>query len=142
MRRAVRSGGAVAFYVWDYPGGGLEVAQAFWDAAAALDPNARDLDEGRRFSFCNPDDLTRLAREAGLGAVSCIAIEEPASFRGFEDFWQPFTLGSGPAPGYCMSLAPPARERLRRRLDATLPRAGDGSIPLKLRAWAVKGAAP
>jgi SAM-dependent methyltransferase len=142
MRRVARSGGTVAFYVWDYPGGGVEFMRAFWDAATALDPKAADLGEGRRFPFCNPDDLTALAREAGFGSVECIAIEEPTAFRDFDDFWQPFTLGTGPAPGYCMSLGPEARERLRLRLDTSLPRAADGTIPLKVRAWAVKGAAP
>jgi hypothetical protein len=54
----------------------------------------------------------------------------------------PFTLGAGPAPGYCASLDPSARERLRKKLLATLPRADDGSIPLKARAWAVRAIAP
>ena len=62
-------------------------------------------------------------------------------FRDFDDFWRPFTLGAGPAPGYCMSLAPEARERLRQRLEDSLPRAGDGSIPMKLRAWAMRASA-
>ena len=30
MKRVVRPGGAVAFYVWDYPGGGLEFLRNFW----------------------------------------------------------------------------------------------------------------
>jgi SAM-dependent methyltransferase len=141
MRRAARSGGIVAFYVWDYPAAGVEFMRAFWDAATALDPKAQDLSEGRRFPFCNRDDLTQLARDAGLGTVQSIAIEEPTLFGDFDDFWQPFTLGAGPAPGYCMSLEPEARERLRQRLEATLPRAPDGSIPLKVRAWAIKGLA-
>src|SRR4030042_658485 len=38
MKRVVRSSGTVAFYVWDYPGGGMGVMRAFWDAAIALDP--------------------------------------------------------------------------------------------------------
>jgi SAM-dependent methyltransferase len=141
MRRAARSGGTVAFYVWDYPGAGVEFMRAFWDAATALDPKAQDLGEARRFPFCNRDDLTQLARDAGLGSVQSVAIEEPTVFSDFDDFWQPFTLGTGPAPGYCMSLDAKARERLRHRLETTLPRAADGSIPLKVRAWAIKGLA-
>jgi hypothetical protein len=62
-------------------------------------------------------------------------------FGDFDDFWRPFTLGAGPAPGYCTSLAPEARERLRARLDATLPREDDGTIPLSARAWALKAIA-
>ena len=36
-------------------------------------------------------------------------------FRDFEDYWHPFTLGAGPAPGYCVNLEPEARQRLRER---------------------------
>ena len=42
MRRATRPGGAVAFYVWDYPGGGIAFMRAFWTAATELDPSAAD----------------------------------------------------------------------------------------------------
>ena len=51
---------------------------------------------------------------------------------------RPFTLGAGPTPGYCVSLDPSARERLRGRLEADLPRQADGSISLPLRAWAIR----
>jgi SAM-dependent methyltransferase len=138
MRRVARPGGTIAFYVWDYPGGGVAFMRAFWQAAVALDPAARDLTEDRRFPFCTPQGLTELTRQAGLDPVECIAIESPAVFRDFDDFWQPFTLGAGPAPGYCVSLAPEQRERLRRRLEESLPRAADGSIALNTRAWALR----
>lgn len=59
-------------------------------------------------------------------------------FRDFEDYWRPFTLGGGPAPGYCASLAPEARQRLKDRLEGSLPRREDGAIHLKARAWAVQ----
>jgi ubiquinone/menaquinone biosynthesis C-methylase UbiE len=141
MKRVARPGAAIAFYVWDYPGGGVEFMRAFWKAATALDPKAQDLTEDRRFPFCTQEGLTDLARRAGLASIESIGIEKPAVFRDCDDYWRPFTLGAGPAPGYCMSLAPEARERLKARLFETLPRAADGSIPLKIRAWAVKGTA-
>lgn len=139
MRRALRPGGTLAFYVWDYPGGGVPFMRAFWTAATALDPQAAELTEDRRFPFCTAPGLTDLARAAGLDAVACAAITTPCLFRDFDDLWQPFTLGAGPAPGYCASLPPEARERLRERLRASLPIAADGSIALELRAWAVRG---
>lgn len=139
MQRVVRPGGTVAFYVWDYPGGGVAFMRAFWTAATALDPAARDLTEDRRFPFCTREGLTELADTAGLAAVECRAIEAPSVFRDFDDFWHPFTLGAGPAPGYCANLAPEARQRLEAKLRDSLPRGADGSIPLKLRAWAVRG---
>lgn len=141
MKRVARPGGTVAFYVWDYPGGGVEFMRAFWNAATALDPAARDLTESSRFPFSTPKGLTALAKGAGLASIDCVPIEAPTIFRDFDDYWHPFTLGAGPAPGYCMSLGPEARERLRQRLDETLPRARDGSIPLKVRAWAVRALA-
>jgi SAM-dependent methyltransferase len=104
MKRVARPGGAVAFYVWDYPGGGLEFLRAFWTHAAALDPKGAELTEARRFSFCTPDGLTALALEAGLEGVTCEALETPTVFSDFDDYWRPFTLGAGPAPGYVASL--------------------------------------
>lgn len=138
MRRVARGGATVAFYVWDYPGGGVEFMRAFWTAAKALDPAAADLTEDRRFPFCTPDGLSEMAGKAGLVSIDCAKIEMPAVFRDFEDYWHPFTLGAGPAPGYCMSLAPEARQRLMERLRDSLPRGEGGSIPLKTRAWAVR----
>jgi SAM-dependent methyltransferase len=141
IRRVLRGGGWLGFYVWDYPGGGLQLVRAFWTAAAALDPAACDLTEDARFPFCTPDGLIRLVRDAGLRTPECVPIEVPTVFRDFDDYWDPFTRGGGPAPGYCASLAPDARERLRLRLHDTLPREADGTIKLVARAWAVRAKA-
>ena len=65
-------------------------------------------------------------------------IEIAKVFGDFDDYWRPFTLGAGPAPGYCTSLDPEARQRLKERLSDCLPRREDGSIHLNARAWAVK----
>jgi ubiquinone/menaquinone biosynthesis C-methylase UbiE len=141
MKRVTRAGGTVGFYVWDYPGGGVEFMHFFWNAATMVDPRARDLTEHRRFPFCTPDRLADLALTAGLSEVASTAIETPTLFRDFEDYWHPFTLGVGPAPGYCMSLDPAARQRLKEKLRDILPYREDGSIPLKARAWAIKAIA-
>lgn len=138
IKRVARVGGTVGFYVWDYPGGGVEFMRAFWNAATALDPDAKDLTEDRRFPFCTPDGLSELANAAGLGPVECTAIEVPTVFRNFDDYWRPFTLGAGPAPGYCVNLDSEARQRLKERLEDSLPSREDGSIHLKTRAWAIK----
>ena len=140
MKRVTRPGAKIGFYVWDYPGGGIEFMRAFWRAATALDPNALDLTEDKRFPFCTREGLTRLAEGAGLASVESTAVEAETVFKDFEDFWYPFTLGAGPAPGYCMSLSPDARERLREKLRADLPSEEDGSIRLRARAWAIKAA--
>ncbi|MCF6433820.1 class I SAM-dependent methyltransferase, partial [Leisingera sp. MMG026] len=49
--RSVDKGGTVAAYVWDYSGH-VQFMRYFWDAAIALDPTARDKDEGVRFPIC------------------------------------------------------------------------------------------
>jgi SAM-dependent methyltransferase len=138
MKRVARADGRVGFYVWDYPGGGVQFMSAFWTAAKSLDPSAADLTEDRRFPFCTPDGLRALAAEADLPRAEVTPLEAPCVFKDFEDYWRPFTLGTGPAPGYCMSLGADARGRLRAKLSDTLPRRPDGSIHLTIRAWAVK----
>ena len=67
------------------------------------------------------------------------AIDVPTRFRDFDDYWTPFLGGQGPAPGYAMSLSDEQRDALRDRIRARLPIAGDGSIDLVARAWAVRG---
>lgn len=138
MKRVARPGGSIGFYVWDYPGGGIEFMRAFWNAATALDPSAADHTLDKRFPFCTREKLVDLMRSAGLTKIESRAVEVPTVFTDFEDYWQPFTLGAGPAPGYCIQLDPEARERLKEKLQRDLPRGNDGTIPLKARAWALK----
>lgn len=138
MARAVRREGIVAAYVWDYVGE-MQLMRRFWDAVVALDPAALEKDEGRRFPVCRPEPLAALFEGAGLAAVETQAIDVPTVFRDFDDYWQPFLGGQGPAPAYCTALPEDRRNALREQLRATLPTAPDGSIPLTARAWAVKG---
>jgi trans-aconitate methyltransferase len=140
MRSAARDGGVVAAYVWDYAEG-MQLLRHFWDAATALDPRARELDEGARFSVCSPHELERLWREAGLMDVVSGAAEVPALFSAFDDYWTPFLGGQGPAAGYVASLDDSGRTALRQRLAQQLPVEPDGSIRLTLRAWTVTGRA-
>ena len=138
MKRAIRTGGTVALYVWDYAGK-MQFMRHFWNAAAALDATARDLDEGRRFPICNPNSLAQIFSEAELGNIETHPIDIYTDFKDFDDYWNPFLGGQGPAPGYVMSLNDEQRMRLRNKIQNSLPFALDGSIPLVARAWAVKG---
>ena len=84
--------------------------------------------------------MIRICAEAGIVAPEITAIEIVTEFPDFEAFWHPFTLGAGPAPGYCMSLP----EERRRKLKAVLrERLGtDGPVHLRAQAWAVKARRP
>ena len=138
MARVVRPGGSVAAYVWDYAGK-MQLMRHLWNAATALDPDALDLDEGRRFPLCQPGPLAELFQDAGLKNVDVRAIDISTDFKDFDDYWSPFLGGQGPAPSYVMSLSEERRVALRERIRAGLPFALDGSIPLVARAWAVRG---
>jgi SAM-dependent methyltransferase len=139
MVRAARSGGVVAAFVWDYAGK-MQLMRHFWNAAAALDPAASELDEGRRFPICRLAALEELFQQAGLRQVAVQPIDISTDFQDFDDYWRPFLGGQGPAPGYAMSLSEERRAALRDRIRNALPFALDGSIPLVARAWAVRGA--
>jgi SAM-dependent methyltransferase len=132
------SSGTVGVYVWDYAEG-MGMMRAFWDAAVALDPGAAALDEGLRFPLCRPEPLAAAFLAAGLSSVDTTPIEVPMRFRDFDDFWQPFLGGQGPAPAYAMSLREERRAALRERLRAELPYDPDGGISLTGRAWAARG---
>jgi SAM-dependent methyltransferase len=138
MARVTKPGGTVAAFVWDYAGE-MQLLRRFWDAAVALDPAARELDEGVRFAICKPEPLAALFRHAGLKDVATRAIDVPTVFRDFDDYWSPFLGGQGPAPSYAMSLSDERRAALREQLRARLPIGTDGSIALSARAWAVRG---
>ena len=138
MTRLTHSGGTISAYVWDYADK-MELLRCFWDAAVALDRAARAIDEGTRFPLCRPENLKGLWAEGNLRNVEVRAIDVPTGFRDFNDLWEPFLGGQGPAPGYAMSLDEEKRSRLRDLIQSALPIAADGSITLVARAWAVKG---
>ncbi len=141
LTQALQPGGTLAVYVWDYAGR-MEMLRHFWDAAAALDPAALALDEGRRFPLCQPEALVDLFTRAGLQDITVRGLEIPAAFVSFHDYWSPFLGGQGPAPGYVAQLPPPARAALEAHLHAALPVMPDGTLTLIARAWAVRGSRP
>jgi SAM-dependent methyltransferase len=134
MKRVASRGGVIAAYVWDYAGR-MDLMRFFWDAAAEIDARAKSMDEGVRFPICQPQVLQALWEKAELEQVSTAPIEIATSFTDFNDYWQPFLGGQGPAPAYAMSLDETARGRLRDRLQQRL----SGNLSLVARAWAVRG---
>jgi hypothetical protein len=54
----------------------------------------------------------------------------------FDEYWEPFALGVGPAGAYLASLGDEHRAAVRERCRTAL---SDGPFALSLRAWAVRG---
>ena len=140
MQRVLKPDGLLTFYVWDYPGAGIGFITAFWKAAVKLDPQAAALMEGKRFPFCTRDGLAAICRDAGLRSVTVEPIETDITFPDFDAFWQPFTLGAGPAPGYYAGLPEERQAALKAHLAEDL--GTDGPIRFAARAWGVKARPP
>ena len=139
MSRVAKPGAVVGASVWDYAGG-MRLLRAFWDAAAALDPESAARDEGRLLRYASPDELDALWSEAGLDDVETTALEVEASYDDFDDLWTPFLAGFGPAGAYAVSLEPDAQAALREQLRENLGNY-DGPFTLTATAWCVRGRA-
>lgn len=138
MSQAVRRGGVVAAYVWDY-GGEMEMMRHFWDAAALVDPSSQEADAGQRFAICKPDNLRALFESLNLTEVNVVPIDIQTQFKNFDDYWLPFLGAQGSVSKYLRELNDETRAALYNQLQQQLPTAQDGSISLLARAWTVKG---
>ncbi len=134
MRRVTRGGGFVAACVWDH-GGGRAPLSPFWRAVAQVDPGARD--ESAQ-AGASEGQLIALFASAGLDDVEDDALSIRVEHPSFQEWWEPFTLGVGPAGAYLGRLDADAVADLRERCRAQL---GDGPLSLELRAWAARGRA-
>ncbi len=140
MNRVTRPGGVISFYVWNYPSGGVGFIDKFWKAAAEIDEKSIQLDEAARFPDCTSDGLMKLCTDAGFSSVEITNIEIPTVFDTFADFLHPFTLGTGPAPGYYISLDKSQQDKLQNVLRNNVGTAEP--IKMMARALAVKAINP
>jgi SAM-dependent methyltransferase len=129
LARVTRSGGVVAACVWDHAGGRTPLT-VFWRAARELDPSARD-ESG--LAGAREGELEDLLHKAGLEDVKTAELEAPLAPASFEEWWEPFLLGVGPAGQYVAGLDEDARAALRERCRVLLP-----SAPRAV-AWAARG---
>jgi SAM-dependent methyltransferase len=129
MARVTRSGGVVAACVWDHAGDRSPLA-VFWRAARELDPGARD-ESG--LAGAHEGHLAELLRDAGIGDVREAVVEAPFTPASFEEWWEPFLFGVGPAGAYVAALDEDARTALRERCRELLPDAP------RAVAWAARG---
>jgi SAM-dependent methyltransferase len=132
MRRVTRGGGVVAACVWDLAGGNAPLSP-FWRAVHALDPGARD---ESAMAGVGEGQLAALLEAAGLHNVEDDELWVRVEHARFEEWWDPFTLGVGPAGAYLAGLDADAGAELRERCRLLL---GDGPLSLAMRAWAARG---
>jgi SAM-dependent methyltransferase len=134
MARVTRRRGVVAACVWDHAGarGPLSL---FWGAARALDSEVED---EAHLPGVREGHLAELFRAAGLEDVEEAALEISVEHPSFEEWWEPFTFGVGPAGRYAAGLDPPSLARLRDRCRELAPPA---PFHVTARAWAARGLA-
>jgi SAM-dependent methyltransferase len=137
IKRVLKANGTLAAYVWDYAGR-MDFLRVFWDAAGEVDPRARELDEGVRFPICNPRNLEDTYREAGFSEIKTTSLDITTVFKDFDDYWNPFLGGQGPAPSYLATLSPSIQQELKKHICNRLPIEADGTITLVARAIAVR----
>ena len=134
MARVTRPGGIVAASVWDHAGSQGPLS-FFWEVARELEAEVED-ESG--LPGTREGHLAELFTAAGLrdvdDAVLSMTVEHPT----FEDWWEPFTLGVGPAGAYVVSLGPDRLEELRERCRERLP---EPPFALSAVAWAARGRA-
>ena len=138
MLRVAAPGGTIAAYVWDYADR-MEIIKAFWDAAIDLDPASASLHEGARFPLCSEAALRTAFEGAGFTNVQTTRLDLTARFVDFEDYWQPFLGGQGPAPSYVASLSDERRSMLRETMRVRLSGVPERALSLNAGAWAVRG---
>lgn len=134
MSRVTRHGGVVAACVWDHEGdrGPLSL---FWRAAHQLDADVAD-EAG--LAGAREGHLEQLFDEAGLGAIEATTLTISTEHRSFDDWWEPYTLGVGPAGSYAASLDTAHQTELREVCRTMLPMA---PFVLTANAWAARGVA-
>lgn len=134
MTRVTRTGGTVAACVWDHAGG-VSPLGPFWAAVREFDPE----NEGESgLPGSQEGHLAEIFETAGLEDVDGRAIEFSLRLEGFEDWWEPYPLGVGPAGQYVGGLAP---DRLAVLKDICREFVPPGPFDLPLRAWAARGRA-
>ena len=138
MKRVITPDGVIAAYVWDYAGR-MDFLRYFWDAAYQLDSKSKTHDEGIRFPVCNSNQLSIVFQEAGMVEIETSDLDINTVFTNFEDYWNPFLGGQGPAPSYLASLSEKLQNDLKDHLRNRLHCEYDGSIKLLGRAIAIKG---
>ena len=134
MRRVTSPGGVVAANVWDH-GGGQGPLSLYWEVVREVDPS--NAGEGQ-LAGATQGDLAKLFEQAGLTDVEEESLTVNVAHETFEEWWEPYTLGVGPAGAYVAGLDPEAREALRELCRERLP---DPPFVISAIAWSARARA-
>ncbi|MEX1124085.1 MAG: class I SAM-dependent methyltransferase [Acidimicrobiia bacterium] len=132
MARVTRKHGVVAACVWDHAGGQGPLG-LFWEAARELDPDAEDQSQ---LAGASEGHLAQLFQAAGLNGIEECVLTVNVEHPSFDEWWEPFTLGVGPAGDYTAGLDAKRRAQLREQCREMMPAA---PFLLTARAWAARG---
>ncbi len=130
MARVTRPGGQVAANVWDC-GGSTGPLEPFWNSARHM---CVDIDDESTLAGVAEGSLELLFERSGLRVARSTALTVEVHHESFEEWWEPFTLGVGPAGHFVAQLSPEARLELRERCLSSM---GRGPFTTRARAWTV-----
>jgi SAM-dependent methyltransferase len=134
MARVTRRGGVVTACVWDHAGGHGPLSLC-WRAARQLDPGVFD---ESKLAGAREGHLAELFEAAGLDEIEEAVLSASLEHPSFEEWWEPYTRGVGPAGSYIAGLDAERQAELREKCRSLLPAA---PFVLTARAWAARGIA-
>ena len=141
MIRVTRPGGIISAAVWDY-GDGMQMLRIFGDEVVRFDAAAAARDEAH-MPLCKKGELAAAWRARGLSDVQETSLQVTLRFTSFDDYWEPFELGQGPAGAYVAHLPEERRTELAGRVrHRLLGNGSDHPFELQASAWAVRGTKP
>ena len=135
MRRVARPGAVVAACSWNFPK--MLLVSTFWRAARAMVPAAPT----ETLEIASLDEFAGLGRQAGLEGVVGEPLDVEARYESFDELWESFQRGVGPAGDYISRAEPETRESVREEYRRRLGEP-DGSFALRAQAWALCGRVP
>jgi SAM-dependent methyltransferase len=130
MGRVTRPGGVVAACVWDLAGNRSPLS-TFWAVVREIDP-AATTESG--LAGARSGELVDLATAAGLADAVGSTLTVTVTYADFDEWWQPYLLGVGPAGSFLAVADEARREMIRERCRDVLP---DGGFEVVADAWCV-----
>ena len=132
MARVTRPGGLVAACVWDFAGGRGPLSD-FWRAVHDLDPESRGESD---LAGARDGHLVQLFARAGLVDLRSAPLSVRVHYSSYDEWWEPYTLGVGPAGAYVAQLDATRRQELRAHCAELMPH---GAFDLEAVAWTAIG---